>query len=911
MEGSFSKIFDSMDRVELKGNNITKIITQKAGNGGVMDSEEIELTRPVAATGFIEHWLAQLLTEMRASIKSEVCKGSEALPLKEFLDRNCAQVSLLGIQFLWTADVDDALSTKTSAMKHRVEKYKGVLDVADNYALRERQQHEPRVRRGRGVCVGADPGRARRKRVHVHLLVLRRGAHAADHEHQLVLHLALWLPRWRVLQALTRLECHWQHYPRHPSEPGPGRQHRLLRQHPRVRGGRGGFDGCVDSQRPGDAQLARLWHQGGERRATQRFTIKDDALHSGQQLSVTSINITGPQASWFQRARPMYLDGQQEVHVDVLFDPTSSGPARAFLAVQANDSDSPRRNIPLDAVTDVAWGVKCGSIDSTAGQNISRSASMAVNIGGTVVGVTLAGGSSLELHLQVVNATTEGCGGMPCGEQSGSSMVRAPSHRYFWLTFDTPVAVAQAQFFDLDQGATNYWYWQDESYSQFSSTAYGCGSSFGCYDGEFITFRGETTPEGNRISRAYFYSNTNDAAEFYMDNIRICVIDGSASRTTNVQDLGVPPLAFQFLPTSYNQIPTEYKRFYVSNDGIPLSYDLNVNNIFLLGPHDDQYQITDKPRTFPVMLAPGHEVSAGVLFAPDSEGDKYAFLVATSNDPQDQSNSATAEGNVLVNASFTAPLSNLTSFGIIPINRGSTTIQTFTITNNADSTQAPDHGRYLVIGGITVAGRDAADLQMIRGPRTPLSVPPGKSVTMDILFDPTTTGNKRAYLTVNSNDPDRPTVTVQLDALADTPWGFICETFDFELKTGYTNGDKIDHTSVTNITLKGTVIGVRMYGGNESVPVDLEVVDVNTTLCTGNCGPIMGGYSVIPSEGRETQFFFEFDVPVSRVSALVYDMDSGSGYYYYMSTSSADGVEDTASWYCGSGFGCGRRVSAL
>ena len=299
----------------------------------------------------------------------------------------------------------------------------------------------------------------------------------------------------------------------------------------------------------------------------------------------------------------------------------------------------------------------------------------------------------------------------------------------------------------------------------------------------------------------------------------------------------------------------------------------------------------------------------GVLFAPDSEGDKYAFLVATSNDPQDESNSATAEGNVLVNASFTAPLSNLTSFGIIPINRGSTTIQTFTITNNADSTQAPDHGRYLVIGGITVAGRDAADLQMIRGPRTPLSVPPGKSVTMDILFDPTTTGNKRAYLTVNSNDPDRPTVTVQLDALADTPWGFICETFDFELKTGYTNGDKIDHTSVTNITLKGTVIGVRMYGGNESVPVDLEVVDVNTTLCTGNCGPIMGGYSVIPSEGRETQFFFEFDVPVSRVSALVYGMDSG--YYYYMSTSSADGVEDTASWYCGSGFGCGRRVSAL
>ena len=489
MQGSFSKIFDSMDRVELKGNNITKIITQKAGNGGVMDSEEIELTRPVAATGFIEHWLAQLLTEMRASIKSEVCKGSEALPLKEFLDRNCAQVSLLGIQFLWTADVDDALSSKTgkgSAMKHRVEKYKGVLDVADNYALRERQQHEPRVRRGRGVCVGADPGRARRKRVHVHLLVLRRGAHAADHEHQLVLHLALWLPRWRVLQALTRLECHRQHLHLNPALG----DNTVYYDNIRV---------CVADAAASTAVSTRNVlvtpnsHDFGTKAvndgptATQRFTIKDDALHSGQQLSVTSINITGPQASWFQRARPMYLDGQQEVHVDVLFDPTSSGPARAFLAVQANDSDSPRRNIPLDAVTDVAWGVKCGSIDSTAGQNISRSASMAVNIGGTVVGVTLAGGSSLELDLQVVNATTEGCGGMPCGEQSGSFMVRAPSHRYFWLTFDTPVAVAQAQFFDLDQGATNYWYWQDESYSQISSAAYGCGSSFGCYDGEFIT----------------------------------------------------------------------------------------------------------------------------------------------------------------------------------------------------------------------------------------------------------------------------------------------------------------------------------------------------------------------------------------------------------------------------------------
>ena len=133
VQGAFAKIFDSIDRVEFKGNNIVKIRALNSGFDGVMDSEDIPLTAPVAATGNIEDWLMDLQKEMARTIKDIVRAGAadfESMPLAEFLTNYCAQISLLGIQFMWTSDVQEALNRAKhdkSSMMNAFKKQAGVL----------------------------------------------------------------------------------------------------------------------------------------------------------------------------------------------------------------------------------------------------------------------------------------------------------------------------------------------------------------------------------------------------------------------------------------------------------------------------------------------------------------------------------------------------------------------------------------------------------------------------------------------------------------------------------------------------------------------------------------------------------------------------------------------------------------
>src|SRR3977135_3845607 len=104
-----------------------------AGGDGGMDSDDIMLTKPVAAKGNIEEWLTLLLKEMRRTIRDIVRSGAndfEAMQWSEFIRKYPAQVSLLAIQFMWTSDVQEALMrTKHDklAMATALKKQSGVL----------------------------------------------------------------------------------------------------------------------------------------------------------------------------------------------------------------------------------------------------------------------------------------------------------------------------------------------------------------------------------------------------------------------------------------------------------------------------------------------------------------------------------------------------------------------------------------------------------------------------------------------------------------------------------------------------------------------------------------------------------------------------------------------------------------
>ena len=139
----FGKVFDAIDRVEFTGNNITKIKQLMAGHDGTTDTEDIQLSKPVAAKGNIEEWLNLLLREMRRTIKDIVRAGAndyEAMQWSEFISKYPAQVSLLAIQFMWTADVQEALQRVKHdklAMNTALKKQSGVLSELSSMTTRD------------------------------------------------------------------------------------------------------------------------------------------------------------------------------------------------------------------------------------------------------------------------------------------------------------------------------------------------------------------------------------------------------------------------------------------------------------------------------------------------------------------------------------------------------------------------------------------------------------------------------------------------------------------------------------------------------------------------------------------------------------------------------------------------------
>ena len=76
-------------------------------NDGVLDPN------PVMAVGNIETWLQALVEGMQESIRSIIKMANEAVfekELEEFIFGFPAQIALLGIQFLWTNDMQTALT---------------------------------------------------------------------------------------------------------------------------------------------------------------------------------------------------------------------------------------------------------------------------------------------------------------------------------------------------------------------------------------------------------------------------------------------------------------------------------------------------------------------------------------------------------------------------------------------------------------------------------------------------------------------------------------------------------------------------------------------------------------------------------------------------------------------------------
>ena len=102
-----ASVFDSVDNITFDKADPVKIISFASGDG-----EWLPLHTTVRAEGNIEDWLLALQKAIMRTINVTIQAAAldcEGMALAEFTHKYPAQVSLIGIQFIWTLDSEDAL----------------------------------------------------------------------------------------------------------------------------------------------------------------------------------------------------------------------------------------------------------------------------------------------------------------------------------------------------------------------------------------------------------------------------------------------------------------------------------------------------------------------------------------------------------------------------------------------------------------------------------------------------------------------------------------------------------------------------------------------------------------------------------------------------------------------------------
>ncbi|MFB6243245.1 MAG: choice-of-anchor D domain-containing protein, partial [Halobaculum sp.] len=147
-------------------------------------------------------------------------------------------------------------------------------------------------------------------------------------------------------------------------------------------------------------------------------------------------------------------------------------------------------------------------------------------------------------------------------------------------------------------------------------------------------------------------------------------------------------------------------------------------------------------------LVPGQTRTVTVAFDPAAAGELSGNLTVVSNDPDgNETVSLTGIGNV----SNVSLGSEQVTFGNTGV--GSSSLGSLTLSNTGNET--------LVIQRATVTGGDTDAFAVVTADG--IRVPPDTSQTVSVAFAPDSTGTRSATLTLETNDPDEPSVTVSLD----------------------------------------------------------------------------------------------------------------------------------------------------
>ncbi|XP_044147017.1 dynein axonemal heavy chain 8 [Bufo gargarizans] len=136
---------DNINEVEFCATDYDQILTVVSREG-----EVIKLDRPVKALGPVEEWLGELLCMQQSSLH-EVIRSvyqeitDDGFQLLSFLSNFPAQVTLLGLQILWTHDSEEALCTikeDRKVMQRTNQKFLEILNTLMSQTVRILKKYE-------------------------------------------------------------------------------------------------------------------------------------------------------------------------------------------------------------------------------------------------------------------------------------------------------------------------------------------------------------------------------------------------------------------------------------------------------------------------------------------------------------------------------------------------------------------------------------------------------------------------------------------------------------------------------------------------------------------------------------------------------------------------------------------------
>lgn len=194
---------------------------------------------------------------------------------------------------------------------------------------------------------------------------------------------------------------------------------------------------------------------------------------------------------------------------------------------------------------------------------------------------------------------------------------------------------------------------------------------------------------------------------------------------------------------------TEEQTVTIANTG---NAALGINNISLSGADSSAFLQTSSCTT----LAPEQSCDVTVTYVPSGEGEQSATLTIESSDADNpQVDVALSGRSVLAPVPEIAVSAENVNLGTVLI--GETATAQLVISNAGNQS--------LLISGITLAGDELSEFQQTNDCTT---VAPEQSCTVELSFTAAAEGSRTAELTIRSDDPERPEITVALSASGDS-----------------------------------------------------------------------------------------------------------------------------------------------